>query len=242
MKTSMSRRRLLGVTLSVAALTVAAPGAEHPASLMAAQEGPETARARAERTLPPDVYVELSELSTAMEADGVPSEPLFAKALEGAAKRVPPDRLVPAVRAHAGRLLQARQALGPAADVPLLMAGADAIRRGVPADVLGSLPRDRPRSPMAVLALTELLESGVPTDRALETLAEAMRQRNADTRILDIPARVRRLVRDGVPPRDAIDRVRRMIRRNRGGMVGPTMPMGDEPLADRRILDWRQGG
>ncbi|MDX1492848.1 MAG: hypothetical protein R3253_02150 [Longimicrobiales bacterium] len=200
----------------------------------------ETARARAERTLPPDVFQELTRLSAEMEASGVPAEPLFAKALEGAAKRVPPDRLVPAVRVHAGRLAMAREALGPGADAPLLVAGADALQRGVPADALRSLPRDRPRSPVALLVLAELMESGVPTDRALDTVRQAMQQRTQDARMLDIPARVRRLVRDGVPPREAIDRVRRMMRRDRGGMVGPHLPVGDQPLADQRILDWRR--
>jgi hypothetical protein len=50
---------------------------------------------------------------------GVPDEPLYVKALEGAAKRVPPERLVPAVREYAARLGEARLALGAGAPVPL---------------------------------------------------------------------------------------------------------------------------
>lgn len=251
MNRSKSRRRLFGVTAALAGMTLGAPLSSHPATRSAAQDpgaaagqqAPQaTARARARATLPPDVFSELEDLSVEMEAAGVPTEPLFAKALEGAAKRVPPDRLVPAVRVHAGRLRRAREALGPSATAPLLVAGADALQRGVPADALRSLPRDRPRSPVALLVLAELLESGVPTDRALETVAQAMRQRTRDARMLDIPARVRRLVRDGVPPREAIDRVRRMLRRERGGMVGPHLPVGDQPLSDQRILDWRRRG
>ena len=84
------------------ASALAAPGA-------GAQE---TARMRAERTLPAPVFQEIATLASDLEASGIPGEPLFAKALEGAAKRVPQDRLVPAVRDYAGRLGQSRAALG----------------------------------------------------------------------------------------------------------------------------------
>ena len=252
MNTCVSRRRLIGVTLTLSAAFATAPvvvasahgvGAQDPATgSPGVQVAPPTARLRAQQTLPPDVFEELTRLSTEMEAAGVPSEPLFAKALEGAVKRVPPDALVAGVRAHAGRLQLARDALGPGANAPLLVAGADALQRGVPADALRSLPRDRPHSPVALLVLAELMESGVPTDRALETVRQAMQQRLQDRPMLDIPARVRRLIRDGVPPREAIDRVRRMMRRDRGGMVGPHLPVGDAALAGRRGSDWRCPG
>lgn len=252
MNTCDRRRRIVGVTLTLATAFAASPVLTPTARGLLAQDpvvqnpvtaGPtESARARAQRTLPAEIFAELEELSAEMEAGGVPGEPLFAKALEGAVKRVPPDRLVAGVRAHAGRLQMAREALGPGANAPLLVAGADALQRGVPADALRALPSDRPRSPVALLVLAELMESGVPTDRALETVQQAMRQRIQDRRMLDIPARVRRLVRDGVPPREAIDRVRRMMRRDRGGMVGPHLPVGDGALGDQRIIDWRRRG
>lgn len=226
------RAALLAMMLSLAG----APG------MLSAQAAQETARARAERTLPPAVFLEVSALAEELAASGVPSEPLFNKALEGSAKRVPPARLVPAVRVYAGRLGLARGALGPQASAALIVAGADAIQRGVPADVIRSLPTDRPRSPVALLVLAELLESGVPADRALAVLRQSMDQRMQDGRMLDIPARVRRMIRDGVPPREAIDRVRQAIQRNRGGLVGPGVPTGDRPLADRRLRNRLPGG
>jgi hypothetical protein len=192
----------------------------------------ESARARAERTLPAPVFQEVATLASDLEAAGIPEEPLFAKALEGAAKRVPQDRLVPAVREYAGRLGQSREALGPEADIPLLVAGADAIRRGVAASTLRELPRDRPRTPMALLVLAELVESGVPVDRALEMVREAMAQRSRDERMLDASARVRMLIRQGVAPRDAVERVRAMLRDAR--RFGPALPPGSEPVRTRR--------
>ncbi len=193
-----------------------------------------TARQRAQQTLPPQLFDDVSELAADLSTQGIPEGPLFNKALEGMAKRVPPDRLLPAIRTYASHLGEARNALGPNAGVPLLVAGADALRRGVPHDALRSLPTDRPRSPVALLVLAELLESGVPTDRALAILRQAMQQRTQDARILDITARVRRLIRQGVPPHEAVDRVRRALQRDRGGVL-PPVPPGSEPMTRDRL-------
>ena len=199
----------------MAAMALLAPG-------LRAQETP---RQRAERLLPPEVFAEIVVISRTMEP-GIPPGPLFAKALEGMAKRVPSDRLVPAVRDYAARLGEARQALGPGAGVPLLVAGADALQRGVSANTLRSLPADRPRSPMALLVLAELVESGVPVDRALALVREAMAQRARDERMLDVSARVRLLIRQGMAPRDALERARLLLRD--GGTVGPALPPGSD--------------
>ncbi len=195
----------------------------------------ESARARAQRTLPADVFANVSALAVDGSSSGIPDGPLFNKALEGVAKRVPMDRLMPAIETLAGRLGRARTALGPTAGVPLLVAGVDALQRGVPARALRALDSEATRSPTAVLVLTELHETGVPTDRALEVLREAAAQRTREDRMLDIPADVRRLVREGRPPSDAADQVRRGLQRDRGnGGVGPPVPPGSDPTTDRR--------
>jgi len=194
----------------------------------------ETARERARATLPPAVYADLDALASGLATDGVPEEPLYAKALEGAAKRVPPERIVPAVRDYALRLGEARQALGAEAPVPLLVAGADALQRGVSRDALRSLPSDRPRSPLAVLALAELVESGVPPERAIAILREAVTQSAPDGGMLDVAARVRRLVRQGATPQEALERVLRALQRNRA-RVGPAVPPGSEPQRPDRL-------
>ena len=217
----MTRTPLMLFTLAI----LVTPGAQ-------AQE---SARARAQRTLPADVFANVSALAADGSSSGIPDGPLFNKALEGVAKRVPVDRLMPVIEALAGRLGQARNALGPTATVPLLVAGADALQRGVPADALRALDSDATRSPTAVLVLTELHDAGVPMDRALAVLREATAQRTREDRMLEIPAEVQRLIRDGRPPSDAADQVRRGLRRGRGnGDVGPPVPPGSEPTTDRR--------
>lgn len=221
-------RRTTWILLTTLALGAPALGAQ------------ETARERAQRTLEPPIFTDLSQLAASVQAQGIPEEPLFAKALEGAAKRVPPDRLVPAVRDYADRLGQAREALGLEAEVPLLVAGADALQRGVPANALRGLPTDRPRSPMALLVLAELVESGVPVDRALDIVREVMAQRARDERMLDASARVRMLIRQGVAPRDAVEQVRAMLRA-RAGSVGPAVPPGSQPLTPRQRRRLRGG-
>jgi hypothetical protein len=199
--------------------------------------GQESARERARRTLDPDVFGELSALVEDFATSGVPEEPLYTKALEGTAKRVPPSLLVPAVRDYGTRLGEARLALGPSASMSLIVAGADALQRGVPRETLGALPTDRTRSPMAVLALTELLESGVPTDRALEVLREVAALRADDGRELDVAARIRRLIRQGVAPRDAVERIRRAMLSDRATRIGPAVPPGSEPPTSDRPRD-----
>ncbi|MDH3206770.1 MAG: hypothetical protein OEO79_09160 [Gemmatimonadota bacterium] len=196
-----------------------------------------TARDRAQQALSPEMFRDLTSLADEMRTSGIPDEPIYVKALEGNAKRVPPDRLLPAVRAYAGRLGEARLAFGVDATTPLLVAGADALQRGVSPDQLRSLPTDRPRSPMAVMVLADLLESGVPADRALAILRDVMTQRARDDRMLDVSARVRRLIREGLTPQEAIDRVRRNLLRARDGSLGPPVPPGSEPVIRDRILD-----
>jgi hypothetical protein len=205
---------------------------------LAAQE---SARDRARAALPPGVFQELSALEQEMAQAGIPGEPLYIKALEGNAKRVPANRLMPAVRAYAGRLGEARRAFGTDAPAPLLIAGADAIQRGVSPDALRSMPTDRPRSPMAVVLLADLLESGVPTDHALAVVRDVMQQRARDDRMLAVSARVRRLIREGLTPQEAVDRVRRNLRRARDGALGPPVPPGSEPIVGDRSLDGVDG-
>jgi hypothetical protein len=202
---------------------------------VAAQDTPRT---RAQSTLPADVFSQVDAAARAVELEGIPGDILFNKALEGAAKRVPNDRLLPAVEAYAGRLRQARGAFGREAQAPLLVAGADALQRGVHADLLRGLGESADRSPMACLVLADLVETGIGGDRALSLVREAMQRRAREQQMLDMPAQVRRLMRQGQSARDAVEEVRRGLQRQRGGGLTPPVAPGAEPQTRGR----RPGG
>lgn len=197
-----------------------APGA------VEAQEGPRT---RAESVLPAPVFAQVVAAAEAAEAEGIPGDILFNKALEGAAKRVPAERLVPGVLAYGRRLQQAQAAFGRDAAGPLLVAGADALQRGVPSHLLRGLGQGPERSPVAVLVLADLVETDLDEDEALGLVREAVRLRAREGQMLDMPGQVRTLLRQGRAPGDVVEQVRRMLQRGRGGgMTSPVAP-GAEP-------------
>jgi hypothetical protein len=205
--------------------------------------GQESPRERARAALPSGLFEEINALAVQAERDGIPSDPLFNKALEGVAKRVPTDQLLPAVNRYAVRLREAHRAFGENATGPLVVAGADALQRGVGEDALMRLGRGEGGghgpSPVAVLVLADLVEDGVPAERALGVLQEALRMRAREQEMLGIPNQVRQLMRQGQSAQDAAEQVRRALQRGRGGGgVGPPVPPGSEPMTQGR----RQGG
>jgi hypothetical protein len=200
-------------------------------SVAAAQE---TARSRAQEVLPPAVFTQIDAMAGQAGTEGIPGDLLFNKVLEGIAKRVPAERLGPAVEAYAGRLLQARSAFGPEAASPLLMVGADAIQRGVGPEALRLLGESPDLSPMAVLVLADLVESGVPANRALALVREALQRRTRERDMLGMPEQVRRLMRQGQSAQQAAEQVRRALGRGRAGGVGPPVPPGSEPVTQQR--------
>lgn len=203
----------------------------------------ETARERAREALPAEVFQGIEALAAQVGREGMPQDPLFKKALEGLAKRVPSDRLLPAVTSYSNRLWEARGAFGEGASEPLLMAGADALQRGVGPDALRRLGEGEGAgpgsgggpSPMAVLVLADLVESGVPADRALGVLHEALRQRAREHEMLGLSGQVRQLMRQGQSPQDAAEQVRRALMRGRGGGMTPPVPPGSEPSTSGRL-------
>ncbi len=194
----------------------------------------ETARARAQAILPSDVFEQITGMVRSAEADGVPGDLLYDKALEGVAKHVPDARLAPAIELYAGRLRAAKGAFGGTVSGPLLVAGADALQRGVSADLLRGLGEGRARSPMAVLVLSDLVEAGVPGQEALSLVREAARRGIREQRMLDLPAEVQRLMRQGRPAGDAIEQVRRSMWGARGEGGSPPVAPGAAPMGQHR--------
>jgi len=174
------------------AATLAALLALMPASWVAGQDP------RLERLDPATRGLVASVIDSA-HAAGLPAEPLIQRALEGATKGAPGDRIVAAARRLAIDLGQARDALGPASGAEL-EAGAAALRAGASPAVLSELRRARRRPltvPLAVLA--DLVASGVPVDSAVSAvLALAATARDAD--LVEFRRAVERDIALGAPP------------------------------------------
>lgn len=136
---------------------------------------------------------------------GLPTAPLITKAQEGAAKNVPGERIVIAVRATADRLGRAQALLrvGGSPTGAEISAVADALQRGVPEEAIIRLSADaRGRASVALSAhaLADLIGQGVPLAIGVEVMS-AWHGRGADPeKLKEIPASVERLVRQGVVP------------------------------------------
>ena len=145
----------------------------------------------------------VAALVDSARAAALPTEPLVQRALEGATKRAPTDRIVAAVRRLALDLGHARDALGPTASPTELGAAAAALRAGAPPATLTELRRIRRESltvPLAVL--TDLVGSGVPVDSAAAAvLSLAAKARDAD--LVEFRRAVERDIALGAPPASA---------------------------------------
>jgi hypothetical protein len=102
----------------------------------------------------------------AARRDGLPTEPIIDKALEGASKRASGTQIVTVVRSLVGDLKRSREALGPGSSTKDVEAGAHALRAGVSVHALEQLRVARAASPVASAldVMTILTNDGVPAD------------------------------------------------------------------------------
>ncbi|MGQ0766386.1 MAG: hypothetical protein ACT4OZ_12055 [Gemmatimonadota bacterium] len=99
--------------------------------------------------------------------EGLPTEPLVDKALEGATKRATGPLIINAVRNWASELRRARSALGPSVSDRDVEAGATALRAGVSVGELERLRVSKAgpgRLASSLDVLTFLVRAGVPAD------------------------------------------------------------------------------
>ena len=142
----------------------------------------------------------------AAQAQGLPIDPLVQKALEGASKRAPTDRITLALRRLSTQLGTARTALGPSASQTELVAGASALQAGVRSEVLASLHQDHPQAslvvPLGVLA--ELIARGVPADTGAMAVAALLDAKVSDAQLVAFRQDVERDIGVGAPPTTAL--------------------------------------
>jgi hypothetical protein len=182
-------------TLAILALGLAAT-----ARSAAAQDARLTAR-----LLEPD-RAQVQALIDSAQAVGLPVEPLVDRALEGASKRAPGDRIVAAVRRLRDELAAARDAFGSRASTAELTAGASALRAGARTDDLRRLRELRAAQPVTVTAgvLADLVAVGVPADSATAAVLSAATQGVDDAEFLAFRRNVERDVAMGASPITAL--------------------------------------
>ena len=172
------------------------------AALLASDVAPAAVDRRLSERLDPATAQAVKELIEGAEADGIPSDPLIATALEGASKRASGERIVAAVRRHVSALSTARQALGNGSTSAELVAGAGALISGVPADTLARLRLSRPQGSVVVplVVLADLITRQVPIATASGAITQAARFGARDTDLLRLRARVEGDIQRGVSP------------------------------------------
>lgn len=173
---------------------------------------------RVEQAYSAERAAEIRALVREAARQGVPPEPLLDKALEGAAKGVAPTLVLGALSDYSGRLGRARALVVPSESRAELVAAADALQRGVPEDVIRAAAAEPGDDAIALVVLGDLVEMGVPVARAEEVVADALGRGARGERLLTVPAAVRRLIREGVLPPEAVTRVQEAM--SRGGPPG----------------------
>lgn len=114
------------------------------------------------------------------EQTGIPVALLDGKVAEGRAKGVPADRIAAAVERRLESLTRARDAMRGGRATALsegdLSVGADALEAGVSAEVLAQIAARAAadRRAVAIAVLTQLVQSGVASERALERVTAAL--------------------------------------------------------------------
>ena len=148
---------------------------------------PVAAHAQVERLsgrLPEPTRAAVVAIVDSARAEGLPTDPLVNRALEGASKGAEGARIVAVVRSLADRLRDARTALGASATEAELVAGAAALRVGATPSFLARLRRESPREPLVVplAVMADLVARGVPADTAATSVLALVRSgvRDAD--------------------------------------------------------------
>ena len=142
----------------------------------------------------------LTVILDSARATGLPTDPLVNKALEGASKGAPGDRIVLAVQHLATDMTRARDALGNASTAELV-AGAAAVRGGADPKLLRQLRVQKPGESLevALAVLTDLLARGVPADTATRAVVALVGSKARDADLVAFRRSVERDIALGAP-------------------------------------------
>jgi hypothetical protein len=172
---------------------------------------------------------EVQRLVDDAASHGLPTAPLVSKALEGAAKRATPERIIAAVHAQAMAMGHARAALGGTSSGAEIVAGAGALVAGVPRDSLARLRALRPGQALVVplVVMADLASRNVPAGPAAEAVLIAARARAGDEDLLALRKRIEGDLAAGASPAEAAVLRARALR--------PAAPARNAPPAAPRL-------
>lgn len=198
---------------------------------------------RIREALPAAAVDRIETVLAEADAANLPVGPLLDKALEGAAKGVPAERVAGAVAAYAERLGQAQELVGAGRSPDAVVAAADAVRRGVPPATVRSLAgAHEGELAIPLVVLGDLMAAGVPVDHAYEVVEGALARNSQNDQILAIPSVLRRMMEEGQLPAQAAAAITSAFDRGHlpvGIPAGPPVPPGAGPPEGKGPPDGR---
>lgn len=192
---------------------------------------------RLARDYPEDVIRGVEDVLERAAELGLPEQALADKALEGAAKGVPGDRLTEALERRLDGLRTAADALPADAGPASVRAGADALSQGLGSPDLrriGEVASEAER-PAALVVLGELARLGIPVDQALQTVSDELERGEGPGSVMALGQQVRDAVRAGQSPLAALQQAgvgpfgAGFPGVGPPGMSGPPVPPGAGP-------------
>ena len=205
------------------------------AGILAAQQN---VRARLEGRVPPEVSAAVANAAAQAASLGLPVEPLVQKALEGAAKGVPAERVITAVQELAARLATAAGALRESG---VAEPGAAAIEAGAFALTTGLSPQQvravatvsvPPYDPATSLRVAGTLAAiGVPGKQVVEVVSASIEAGLTQAEVAALPNSIQtRMARGATPAQAAAGQTRATAARP----AAPANPSTDRPTHPAR--------
>ncbi len=203
-------------------------------ALAAAASAQPTADDRLAGRLDGEARAQVVALVDSLRNEGLPTEPIVDRALEGVSKRADGTLIVKVVRGFATHLRNARSILGPASSPRELIAGANALKAGIKADELARVraAREGVRYAVAFDVLTGLKNRNVPSDTAVRVIGALVKLAANDQQYTALLNEVERAIAAGAPPALAASEQGRTVERavmaggNNSGAPGAQLPSG----------------